>query len=332
MHVGVPDPDAAIRDAERAARQPSSAAGAGSAHRPYWFGADSGLASARFSIVRAYPRRGVPRCFRDWDEYAETVAAAVGAAGDFGRLHVHLVGRARAPAAGHRRGARDGRAVRRSTTPRALAALVHGAGRAGARRAAAARAPARRGDRRVELPREPGRRRRDDPARRRGCARSPTSRARRSSRSPATPASSAPSDALDGRRAHPARGRWRGAPARGRARRGGMDALLDAARARHAGRAMAELILGPMLRYLDETQATVWVETDGALRGRGAGPHASARSASRATTTRSCRSRASSRARRIPTRCALDGERRWPLSRLRVPAERDPDRSIPSGR
>ena len=26
---------------------------------------------------------------------------------------------------------------------------------------------------------------------------------------------------------------------------------------------MPELILGPMLRYLDESQATVWVETDG---------------------------------------------------------------------
>ncbi len=25
---------------------------------------------------------------------------------------------------------------------------------------------------------------------------------------------------------------------------------------------MADLILGPMLRYLDETSATVWVETD----------------------------------------------------------------------
>jgi glutamate---cysteine ligase / carboxylate-amine ligase len=33
-------------------------------------------------MVRAYPRRGVPRPFRDWEEYQQ-VAAAVGAAGDF---------------------------------------------------------------------------------------------------------------------------------------------------------------------------------------------------------------------------------------------------------
>jgi carboxylate-amine ligase len=80
VHVGMPDAEAAIRvlNALRASLPLLQGLAAAS---PYWFGADSGLASARFSVVRAYPRRGVPRAFRDWAEYEE-VAAAVGAAGD----------------------------------------------------------------------------------------------------------------------------------------------------------------------------------------------------------------------------------------------------------
>jgi carboxylate-amine ligase len=81
VHVGMPDPEAAIRvlNALRASLPLLQGLAAAS---PHWFGFDSGLASARFSMVRAYPRRGVPRVFRDWAEYEE-VAAAVGAAGDF---------------------------------------------------------------------------------------------------------------------------------------------------------------------------------------------------------------------------------------------------------
>ena len=81
VHVGVPDPESGVRvmNALREALPLLQGLSAGS---PYWFGRDSGLASARFSMVRAYPRRGVPRAFRDWAEYEE-VAAAVGAAGDF---------------------------------------------------------------------------------------------------------------------------------------------------------------------------------------------------------------------------------------------------------
>jgi glutamate---cysteine ligase / carboxylate-amine ligase len=81
VHVGMPDPDAAIR-VLNALRDNLPLLQGLAAASPYWFGSDSGLASARFSIVRAYPRRGVPRAFRDWDEYEE-VAAAVGAAGEF---------------------------------------------------------------------------------------------------------------------------------------------------------------------------------------------------------------------------------------------------------
>jgi carboxylate-amine ligase len=81
VHVGAPSPDEAIRMLNGLRVHLPLLQGL-SANSPYWFGADSGLASARFSIVRSYPRRGVPRFFRDWAEYAETVKAT-GAAGDF---------------------------------------------------------------------------------------------------------------------------------------------------------------------------------------------------------------------------------------------------------
>ena len=80
VHVGMPDAESAIR-VMNALRDNLPLLQGLAAASPYWFGADSGLASARFSIVRAYPRRGVPRAFNDWEEYEE-VAEAVGAAGD----------------------------------------------------------------------------------------------------------------------------------------------------------------------------------------------------------------------------------------------------------
>jgi carboxylate-amine ligase len=46
-----------------------------------WFGQDSGLASARFALVRSYPRRVVPRPFEDLDDYARTIAAVTQAGG-----------------------------------------------------------------------------------------------------------------------------------------------------------------------------------------------------------------------------------------------------------
>ena len=81
VHVGAPDPDAAIQMLN-GLREHLPLLQALAANSPFWFGADSGLASARFSIVRSYPRRGVPRFFSGWEEYAETVRAT-GAAGDF---------------------------------------------------------------------------------------------------------------------------------------------------------------------------------------------------------------------------------------------------------
>jgi carboxylate-amine ligase len=88
VHVGMPDPESAVRVLNALRAELPLLQGLAAAS-PYWFGADSGLASARFSIVRAYPRRGVPRAFRDWEEY-EQVAAAVGAAGDFEDDHTFI--------------------------------------------------------------------------------------------------------------------------------------------------------------------------------------------------------------------------------------------------
>jgi glutamate---cysteine ligase / carboxylate-amine ligase len=81
VHVGMPDAESAVR-VLNALREALPLLQGLAAASPYWFGRDSGLASARFSMVRGYPRRGVPRAFRDWAEYEE-VATAVGAAGDF---------------------------------------------------------------------------------------------------------------------------------------------------------------------------------------------------------------------------------------------------------
>ena len=81
VHVGAPDAESAVRMLNGLRVHLPLLQGL-SANSPYWFGEDSGLASARFSIVRAYPRRGVPRFFHDWSEYAATVQAT-GAAGEF---------------------------------------------------------------------------------------------------------------------------------------------------------------------------------------------------------------------------------------------------------
>ena len=51
------------------------------ANSPWWFGRDSGLASARHSLVRAYPRRGVPPAVHDYEEYSERIASVMAAGG-----------------------------------------------------------------------------------------------------------------------------------------------------------------------------------------------------------------------------------------------------------
>ena len=80
VHVGMPDGETAIRCFNGLRRHLPLLAGL-AASSPFWFGADSGLASARAAIVRAFPGRGVPRAFRDFEDYAETVEASLRAGG-----------------------------------------------------------------------------------------------------------------------------------------------------------------------------------------------------------------------------------------------------------
>ena len=76
VHVGMPDEEAAVR-AFNALRGslPLLAGLCGSS--PFWLRRDSGLASARAAIVRAYPARGVPRPLRDLEDYATALAETV---------------------------------------------------------------------------------------------------------------------------------------------------------------------------------------------------------------------------------------------------------------
>jgi carboxylate-amine ligase len=45
-----------------------------SANSPFWHGQDSGLASARTVVCHSVPRTGLPRAFRDWADYSETIS------------------------------------------------------------------------------------------------------------------------------------------------------------------------------------------------------------------------------------------------------------------
>ena len=80
VHVGMPDPEAAIRLAN-AFRLYLPALQAISANSPFKEGVDSGHASARTPAVRAYPRFQVPRSFRDYAEFLEVADQLVAAAG-----------------------------------------------------------------------------------------------------------------------------------------------------------------------------------------------------------------------------------------------------------
>jgi glutamate---cysteine ligase / carboxylate-amine ligase len=74
VHVGMPSPDAAVA-ALMGLREALPLVGALGAGSPYWFGIDSGLASARSAIVRSYPGRGLPPALRGWADYQEAVEA-----------------------------------------------------------------------------------------------------------------------------------------------------------------------------------------------------------------------------------------------------------------
>lgn len=72
VHVGVADPENAIRVANRL-RGHLPMLLALSANSPFWQGRDTGLASARTPLFSAFPRVGVPRAFADYADYAATV-------------------------------------------------------------------------------------------------------------------------------------------------------------------------------------------------------------------------------------------------------------------
>jgi carboxylate-amine ligase len=87
VHVAVPSPDAAVA-ASTGLREALPLLMALSANSPFWFGFDSGLASARAALVRGYPGRGAPPPLRSWEEYAEQLEAIAAGGGPRDRTMV----------------------------------------------------------------------------------------------------------------------------------------------------------------------------------------------------------------------------------------------------
>jgi carboxylate-amine ligase len=80
VHVGMPDPETAVR-VGNAMRHHIPVLQALTANSPFWGGTDSGLASARTAVVRAYPRFQMPRAFRDYAHFLEIADELIAAAG-----------------------------------------------------------------------------------------------------------------------------------------------------------------------------------------------------------------------------------------------------------
>jgi glutamate---cysteine ligase / carboxylate-amine ligase len=72
VHVGMPDRETTIA-AFNGMRKWIPVLQALGANSPFWYGRDSGLASARTVICHTVPRTRLPRAFRDWDDYASTL-------------------------------------------------------------------------------------------------------------------------------------------------------------------------------------------------------------------------------------------------------------------
>ena len=73
VHVGMPDLESALA-AHNGLRAWLPLFAGLTASSPFWFGRDSGLASARSAIIRAFPGRGVPRVLRDESDYEQALA------------------------------------------------------------------------------------------------------------------------------------------------------------------------------------------------------------------------------------------------------------------
>lgn len=78
VHVGMPDEESALR-AFNGLRRWIPLVQALGANSPWWHGVDSGLASARGSFLRSLPRSGIPRAFRDIEDYEATIASILAA-------------------------------------------------------------------------------------------------------------------------------------------------------------------------------------------------------------------------------------------------------------
>jgi glutamate---cysteine ligase / carboxylate-amine ligase len=74
VHVGVPGPEAAVA-AINGLRQVLPLLHGLGANSPFWFGADSGMASSRAAVIRAYPGRGIPPVLHSWEEYLAALDA-----------------------------------------------------------------------------------------------------------------------------------------------------------------------------------------------------------------------------------------------------------------
>jgi carboxylate-amine ligase len=72
VHVAVPNPEQAVRAYNRVrAHLPLLLALSGNS--PFWQGRDTGLASMRTPLFQAFPRVGVPRGFRSYADYVESI-------------------------------------------------------------------------------------------------------------------------------------------------------------------------------------------------------------------------------------------------------------------
>jgi glutamate---cysteine ligase / carboxylate-amine ligase len=80
VHVGMPDPETAIK-VFNAMRVHLPLLQGLAANSPFRNGRDTGLASARGIMIRSWPRSGVPRAMRDFDDFVETADLLTRAAG-----------------------------------------------------------------------------------------------------------------------------------------------------------------------------------------------------------------------------------------------------------
>lgn len=80
VHVGMPDPETAIRVAN-SLRYHLPLLQALTVNSPFRQGEDSGLASARAAVVATYPRFEMPRAFRDYEDFLRVADQLIAAAG-----------------------------------------------------------------------------------------------------------------------------------------------------------------------------------------------------------------------------------------------------------